>query len=158
MAEMNALKQTETIKTFSEQETLAAGQRFSENLKPGDIVLFFGGLGCGKTVMIKGICAGLGVSPETVNSPTFVLLNQYQGRIDRPVNIHHFDFYRLANLREIGETGFHEFCGDPDTVCLAEWAERLEENLPEQYWRISLAVNDDGARTVEIRTMTTSTA
>jgi tRNA threonylcarbamoyladenosine biosynthesis protein TsaE len=80
--------------TRSEDETIELGKRFSTILGPGDVVALFGDLGSGKTKFVQGVCIGLGVS-ETVNSPTFIIMNKYKGRL----TVYHFDFYRGEKCR-----------------------------------------------------------
>ena len=140
----------EKRRTTSEQETFAFGKEFSDQLRSGDMVLFYGGLGCGKTAMIRGIGEGLGINPSLINSPTFVLLNQYQGRIHGdPVVVNHFDFYRLGSVAEIMGMGFDDYQNDDEAVCLVEWAERLESSVCAPYWRIRMEMDSSGARSIE---------
>jgi tRNA threonylcarbamoyladenosine biosynthesis protein TsaE len=78
-------------------------------------------------------------------------MNQYHGFYkDDPLTIHHFDFYRLTSVREIHEIGFEDYQGDPESVSLIEWAERLENTVIEPFWRIYMSINDDDTRTIEI--------
>lgn len=118
----------------SELETRRIGRKLARTLKPGDILCLFGGLGAGKTVLTRGIAAGLGHDEESVRSPSFVLMNRYSGgRI--PLN--HFDFYRLEGSRSIPLLGYEEFLYG-EAVSVIEWPERLERLLPAQYLRIEL--------------------
>ena len=140
----------EKRRTTSEQETVAFGKEFSDQLRSGDMVLFYGGLGCGKTAMIRGIGEGLGINPSLINSPTFVLLNQYQGSLHgEPVVVNHFDFYRLGSVAEIVGMGFDDYQNDDGAVCLVEWAERLESSVSGPYWRIKMQMDSSGARLIE---------
>ncbi len=101
--------------------------------------------------MVKGIAEGFGVSPDIVNSPTFALMNVYRGwRGNIPVNISHFDFYRLGSLREIEEIGFWEYRDDEEAVCLVEWAERLGDALAGTRWEVRFALGQDGFRGIEV--------
>ena len=115
---------TGRFKTSSELETIELGKKFAGVLKPGDVVALYGELGVGKTQFVKGICAGLGVD-EPVTSPSFIILNQYNGRL----TVYHFDFYRVNELDEILDTGFEEFIYD-DGVSLIEWANYVVDILP----------------------------
>ena len=87
--------------TSSESETIEFGRFFSEHLFPCDVVALFGDVGSGKTVFIKGICEGL-KAEEPVHSPTFIILNEYSGRLaGNKIKIHHFDFYRVEKTKDI---------------------------------------------------------
>lgn len=121
------------ILSKSPGETARLGERLAGCLKGGDIICFFGDLGSGKTTLIKGIARGLNVSPAKVNSPTFVLMNAYEGRLP----LFHFDFYRLENIQGIGSIGYDEFLYD-DGVSVIEWADRLGTFLPEEYLKVEL--------------------
>jgi len=120
--------------TESPGQTADLGAALGAHALPGDFIALFGELGAGKTVFAKGFCAALGVNPATVNSPTFVLLNQYEGRLP----LYHFDAYRLDGGREeLAELGF--FDGELDEgVVILEWAERLGELLPDHALRIRI--------------------
>lgn len=92
-----------------------------------DIVLFRGGMGAGKTTLIKELCAVRGVE-DVVTSPTFALINEYRDKKDG--SIFHFDFYRIDKISEVLDLGYEEyFYGDG--LCLVEWPEKIEELIPE---------------------------
>jgi len=116
---------TTSWETRSEAETVSIGIEFAKNLLPGSVVALFGELGTGKTRLVKGICIGLGVK-ENVLSPTFTIVNEYEGE---KAKIYHFDFYRLARREELREIGFDEYLGG-EGICLIEWADRVREYLP----------------------------
>ncbi len=133
--------------THSAAQTRALGARFAALLSPGELVALSGELGAGKTCFIQGICTGLGVE-ETVNSPTFILMNQYSGR--RPgiaITISHFDFYRLSGAGELDSFGADEFF-DGDGICLVEWAERASERLPPRRWQVEMEYDGAGSRSL----------
>ncbi|MEE9291927.1 MAG: tRNA (adenosine(37)-N6)-threonylcarbamoyltransferase complex ATPase subunit type 1 TsaE [Acidobacteriota bacterium] len=111
---------TQTLVTHSESETTRAGVELAADLAPGDVVLLIGDLGLGKTVLARGIAAGLGVDPSEVHSPTFTLVNQYQGRVP----VHHVDLYRIERESDLGELGLEEILGG-EGVAIVEWGERL---------------------------------
>lgn len=117
----------------SPEETIGIGEHLGKWLKKGDIICFFGDLGSGKTTFIKGIAKGLKIGQKKVHSPTFVLMNVYQGRLP----LFHFDLYRLEDAQEISDLGCDEFFYD-DGVSVIEWANRLGTFLPEEYLRIDL--------------------
>ena len=126
------MKSTEILSN-DQDETLKLGKRISSRLKAGSIVCLFGDLGSGKTTLVKGIAQGLGIDPDVVNSPTFVLLNIYEGKLP----LYHFDLYRIEAVQEILALGYEEyFYGEGITV--VEWAQRLRHLLPEKYLRVEL--------------------
>lgn len=117
----------ERIVTHSEEETIAAGERFSQQLESGDVVALYGDLGSGKTRFVKGISRGLGVK-ETVASPTFTIINEHR---DGRFPLFHFDFYRLRSTAELDDIGFEEYIYG-NGICLLEWADMIREKLPEK--------------------------
>ncbi len=115
----------------SEEETKRCAQRFARKLKAGDIVFLKGELGSGKTTFVKGLAQAFKVAPKKVNSPTFVLMNYYKGKLP----VYHFDLYRLENPKAIDTLDFDEyFYGEG--ISLIEWPERLREHKPEQYYLV----------------------
>lgn len=115
--------------SHSPEQTRALGERLGRQLHPGEVVAFSGELGAGKTCMIQGVCAGLEIE-EVVNSPTFILINEYTGRAGgQPVNVYHFDLYRLRNQIELEALGAEEYFYSQG-ICLVEWAERAGAALP----------------------------
>lgn len=129
--------------TSSAAETVAFGRALAERLGPGAVVAFYGDLGSGKTTMIKGVAAGLGVS-ETVRSPSFVIVTEYQGRLP----VYHIDLYRLDDPAALEGIGLEEYLLG-DGVCLVEWAERAEKLLPADTIQVRLAVTG-GGRTISV--------
>ena len=121
------------VETNSEKETWELGKQLAESAKPGQVFSLIGDLGVGKTVLTKGMAAGLGIS-EPVNSPTFTILQVYEeGRLP----FYHFDVYRIADLEEMDEIGYEDyFYGDG--ICLVEWANLIEELMPENTIRITI--------------------
>ncbi len=121
------------IETRSPEETFALGEKLGREAKPGQIYTLNGDLGTGKTVFTQGFAAGLGIT-EPVNSPTFTILQVYEeGRMP----FYHFDVYRIGDVEEMDEIGYEDyFYGDG--VCLIEWANLIEEILPEEYTEIRI--------------------
>lgn len=109
----------ETV-TGSVAETEALAERLAASLRGGEVVLLSGELGAGKTAFVRGLARGLGVDPEEVASPTFVLVTSYPGRL----RLHHADLYRLAGNGDDRELGLEELPGR-DGVLAVEWSERL---------------------------------
>jgi tRNA threonylcarbamoyladenosine biosynthesis protein TsaE len=132
-----------SVVTNSGAETVELGARLGRLLRPGDFVALVGELGAGKTQFAKGIASGLDVDPGTpVTSPTYTILNIYQGRIP----LYHFDLYRLHGAEEIEELGFEEYFSGAG-ACVVEWAERLGEEMPAQLLTVSLEhAGADGRR------------
>ena len=103
--------------TDSTEATLALGRRLAAHLGAGDIVALYGGLGTGKTHLVKGVCAAYGVPETSVTSPTFTLVHEYTGRA---FPIYHIDAYRITRLQEFFELCYQEyFYGEG--LCLVEW-------------------------------------
>ena len=123
------------IISSSPEETIQFGQRIGSQLRGGEVVAICGPLGSGKTHLIKGIASGAGAKDSReVNSPTFVIVNEYSGRLD----IYHIDAYRLNSVSEFEMLGFDDYCY-PQSVVLIEWADKVEsaiENI--DYIRIEL--------------------
>src|SRR6266851_4838787 len=114
--------------------TQAFGQRLAERLFPGAVVALIGELGAGKTHFARAVAEGLGVADSrVVTSPTFVLVQEYHGRLP----IYHFDAYRLRHSGEFLELGAHEYF-EGKGVCLVEWADRVEDVLPKEHLRITM--------------------
>ncbi len=132
------------IITYGPNETMAFGERFSERLGPGSVVGLSGMLGSGKTCLIKGICRGLGIY-EPVTSPTFIIINQYRGRLP----VYHFDLYRINSAEELYELGYEEYFYGMG-VCLVEWAEKAGELLPEESIKVKLEYLGETERKIEI--------
>jgi tRNA threonylcarbamoyladenosine biosynthesis protein TsaE len=123
--------------TKSPEETIALGEEVAARLQPGDILCLDGDLGAGKTHLVKGIAQGLNIDPHTVQSPTYTLINEYQG----PLPLYHFDCYRMESPREALEIGAEEyFYGEG--VCVIEWPERISPLIPpEAQW---ISIRSDG--------------
>ena len=114
------------IETRSPEETFALGEKLGREAKPGQIYTLNGDLGTGKTVFTQGFASGLGIT-EPVNSPTFTILQVYEeGRMP----FYHFDVYRIGDVEEMDEIGYED-CFYGEGVCLIEWAELIEEILPD---------------------------
>ena len=114
------------IETNSEKETFELGKKIGENAKAGQIYTLTGDLGVGKTVFTQGLAAGLGIT-EPVNSPTFTIVQMYE---DGRLPFYHFDVYRISDPEEMYEIGFEEYI-EGEGVCFIEWANLIEEILPE---------------------------
>ena len=123
----------EIIETHSAQETFALGQRIGLEALPGQVYTLIGDLGVGKTVFTQGVADGLGIT-EPVNSPTFTIVQIYEeGRMP----FYHFDVYRIGDVEEMEEIGYED-CFYGEGLCLIEWANLIEEILPEKRHDISI--------------------
>ncbi len=136
------------IITHSPEETIELGRKLGSQLKGGEVVAICGPLGSGKTHLIKGIAAGIGAKDSrSVNSPTFVIVNQYVGRLD----IYHIDAYRLNSIAEFEMLGFDDYCY-PQSVVLIEWADKIEAALGSiDYVRIELEHSGKTTRVIHIK-------
>lgn len=121
------------LETNSAEETFAFGKRIGENAEPGMVYTLVGDLGVGKTVLTQGVAAGLGIEGP-VNSPTFTILQVYDnGRIP----FYHFDVYRIGDVSEMDEIGYEDYFYGQG-LCFIEWANLIEEILPEKYMEITI--------------------
>ncbi len=136
------------ITSNSPEETIELGQIIGLQLKGGEVIAVCGTLGSGKTHLIKGIAAGAGAKDRRdVTSPTFVIVNEYSGRLD----IYHIDAYRLKSVAEFEMLGFDDFCY-PQSVVLIEWADKIESALQAvDYTRIELSHAGRTKRKIHIK-------
>ena len=135
------------IETHDPEETFEVGRKIGMNAKPGQIYTLTGDLGVGKTVFTQGVAAGLGIT-EPVNSPTFTIIQEYE---DGRLPFYHFDVYRIGDLEEMEEIGYDDYFFGQG-ICLIEWAELIEEILPEK--RIEVTIEKDLERGFEYRKIT----
>ncbi|MCC7263928.1 MAG: tRNA (adenosine(37)-N6)-threonylcarbamoyltransferase complex ATPase subunit type 1 TsaE [Candidatus Latescibacteria bacterium] len=138
--------------SHSPEETRALGEQLGRQLQPGEVVAFSGDLGAGKTCMIQGVCAGLGIADQ-VNSPTFILINEYVGRASgQEVAVYHFDLYRLRSERELEALGAEEYFYGQG-ICLIEWPERAHAALPPRRREVVLEHCGPQSRRIVCRTL-----
>lgn len=124
---------TIVVETYSAEETFELGRKLGQEAESGEIYTLIGDLGVGKTVFTQGVAKGLGID-EPVNSPTFTILQSYEGG---RLPFYHFDVYRIGDVEEMEEIGYED-CFYGKGVCLIEWANLVKEILPEHYRRITL--------------------
>jgi len=136
-----------TLLSNSPENTISLGHTIGRQLRGGEIFGISGPLGSGKTHLIKGIATGAGAEDATrVTSPTFVLVNQYHGRLD----IYHLDAYRLDSIAEFEMLGFDDLC-TPESVVLIEWVDKVEQAICEcNYGRIELSHTGERTRSIRL--------
>ena len=132
--------------TESVNETLAIGKKLGRLLSPGDVILLTGELGAGKTCLVKGIADGLGIKGTRITSPTFIIINEYTGKIP----LYHIDLYRIGSIEDLRDIGMEELVYGKGVTAI-EWAERIKDTLPDERMEISLKWVDDKSRTIDIR-------
>jgi tRNA threonylcarbamoyladenosine biosynthesis protein TsaE len=133
--------------TKDAEETRALGERLASQLRPGDVVALIGDLGSGKTTLAQGICRGLGVK-EIVNSPSYTIVNEYDGRYP----VYHLDCYRLEGREDLLGLGYEEyFYGEG--ICIIEWAERAADLLPSRHIEVRLRRRTSTLREILIRSV-----
>lgn len=133
--------------THSTAQTETVAAEFAKTLRGGEVLLLSGGLGAGKTAFVRGLVRGLEGDENEVSSPTFALMNQYEGRL----TVRHFDLYRLSDAEEVYDLGFDEIFRSGDGVCAVEW----HSVAGEDFWRgmktIAIELNgEDGERTITV--------
>ena len=134
------------IQTHSPEETEAVGRKLAAQLRPGDVLAYYGDLGAGKTAFTRGLAAGLGVT-EPVTSPTYTIVNEYlSGRLP----LFHFDMYRLGSADELFDIGWEDYLARGG-ICAVEWSENVEEAMTGAL-RITITKDpaDETVRTITI--------
>ena len=126
----------QVFESYSEEDTFHLGETMGTEASPGTVITLRGNLGVGKTVFTKGFAVGLGIT-EIVNSPTFTILQIHEGG---RLPLYHFDVYRIGDVSEMDEIGFEDYVYG-DGVSLIEWADLIQEILPET--RISVEIEKD---------------
>ena len=119
--------------SFDAKDTFLIGKKIGENANPGQVYTLIGDLGVGKTVFTQGVARGLQIE-EPISSPTFTIIQIYEeGRMP----FYHFDVYRIGDVEEMDEIGYEDyFYGDG--LCMIEWANLIEEILPEHYFQVTI--------------------
>lgn len=123
-----------------------AAQKFVDEIGENKIFAFYGKMGAGKTTFIKAVCEALGVK-DVINSPTFAIVNEYLAGNGEP--IYHFDFYRIRKEQEVLDIGYEDYIYS-DCLCFMEWPELIEDLLPEDTVKVTIAEQEDGSRIISM--------
>jgi tRNA threonylcarbamoyladenosine biosynthesis protein TsaE len=134
-----------TFQTHSADETIALGEKIGALLKPGDIIAMTGTLAAGKTTITKGIAKALGVK-DTITSPTFCLISEYAGT---KMPLYHMDVYRLDSDEDFINLGVDDMLFG-EGVCIIEWSEKVQRELPKTTIWMTITPAEDGTRTIVI--------
>ena len=137
----------QVFESYSEEDTFHLGEMMGTEVSPGTVITLRGNLGVGKTVFTKGFAVGLGIT-EIVNSPTFTILQIHEGG---RLPLYHFDVYRIGDVSEMDDIGFEDYVYG-DGVSLIEWADLIQEILPET--RISVEIEKDLEKGEDYRRIT----
>lgn len=121
-----------------------AAKEFLDTIGDARVIAFYGSMGAGKTTFIKALCEQLGVN-DVITSPTFAIVNEYTAGNGEPV--YHFDFYRIKKIDEVYDMGYEDYFYSGN-LCLIEWPELIEDLLPEDALRVTIAQNPDNSRTI----------
>lgn len=132
------------VRSGSEEDTYQAGFSLGQKCAPGTVIAMRGDLGAGKTVFVRGLAAGLGLSAR-VTSPTFTIVNEYPGTVP----LFHFDMYRLSGSDDLFEIGWEDYLSRRG-VCAVEWSEITEDAFPENTVCVTITKLDDHTRNIEI--------
>ena len=124
----------------------SAAREFVAGMGDGKVFAFYGKMGAGKTTFIKAVCEELGVG-DVITSPTFAIVNEYESDT-QALTIYHFDFYRIKKIEEVYDMGYEDYFYGGG-LCFIEWPELIEELLPEDAVKVTIAEQEDGSRVVE---------
>lgn len=135
---------SQVFRSESVAQTEEYGRLLAEELTAGTVIAFFGGMGMGKTAMVRGIAAGRGLNRDEVSSPTFALVHDYGGT----PSLIHFDMFRVKTWDDLYATGFFDYL-DAGCILVVEWSENIEAALPENTIRIHIQQVDEQTRLIE---------
>ncbi|MDH3891630.1 MAG: tRNA (adenosine(37)-N6)-threonylcarbamoyltransferase complex ATPase subunit type 1 TsaE [candidate division Zixibacteria bacterium] len=133
------------IVSHGETETQALASKLVPLLRPGDLLVLKGELGAGKTVFVRGLAEALGLDTETVNSPSYTVVNEYPG--ERP--LFHFDLYRVQDPSELYEIGWDDYLGRRGLI-VVEWGDKAAECLPPAYYLVDFQIIDEKTRQINL--------
>ena len=127
---------TETFHVKNEAETIKIAENLAQTLKGGELILFDGDLGAGKTFFTGALCEALGVERRSVSSPTFVIMKKYQGKF----TVYHWDFYRVSDIDELYIADFPEYLKSDNSITIVEWASMFRECWENYQPRIEISI------------------
>lgn len=133
------MKLPHSVTVKSEEETAKLASEFADGISAGDVIVLNGQLGAGKTFFVKQTLLKLGI--DTVNSPSFAIINEYKGKI----KYYHADFYRLKNIGELYDIGWQDYLND-EAVLFIEWGNLIPAALPNKRLEIEIFLNEDFSR------------
>lgn len=136
----------ETVQSSSPAETIKIAKEFAKTVKPGDVICLEGNLGAGKTHFVRGFVQGVGLPGDVVSSPTFTIINEYEGELP----IYHFDCYRLEHVEEALEIGAEEYLYG-DGVCIVEWPDRIRDLLPPSSKHVTFSITGKNKREISFQ-------
>ena len=142
----NDSDRTWVFRLRSVKATEDLGRAIGRQLGGGEFIALIGELGAGKTVLVRGIATGIGISSDQVTSPTFTLLHEYSGRL----HLVHADLYRINNLEDLRSIGLEDYYS-PSSAVVIEWADRMGPEMPEDYLRIHLTHGQRHTRLATIK-------
>lgn len=134
------------VSTENAEETIALGERLGALLGVGDVVALTGDLGAGKTTLVKGIAAGMGITAD-ICSPTFTLIREHSGEVP----LYHVDLYRLSGIVEVDTIGVEEYIYGSG-VTIIEWADRMQSLLPAERLDVELRIEGETRRRIVLTT------
>ena len=142
--------------TTSEKETKEFAEDFAKELSGGEVICFSGDVGSGKTMFTQGLCKGLGVENDYVNSPSYIIMNEYSTKTN--MKIYHYDLYRICSLDELTEIGYYDHTNTEkkNQIAIIEWSEMLDDEKPEDRVEIEIKILDTTKREIFINYENTS--
>ena len=136
---------SQTLKINSLAEIDDAAKEFLKRIGDAKIIALYAPMGAGKTTFTTALCRALGVEEDAVSSPTFSIINEYKTGDGK--SLFHFDFYRIDKIADALDIGYYDYI-DSSCMCIMEWAENIEEIIPENTLRVNIKVEEDGSRTL----------
>lgn len=133
------------FKSHSVEETQAVGRHIANRLNGNEVIGISGDLGAGKTQLVKGICSYFGIDSDEVSSPTFSIVNEYDGNI----KIYHFDFYRIKSEDELWDIGIEDYFTFPG-LKLIEWFELAPDVMPETFVKVQIQSPNENERKIDL--------
>ena len=142
-----------TVTTNSEEETKKFAETFANRLTGGEVICFSADVGAGKTMFTQGLCLGLGVENDYVNSPSYIIMNEYTTKNN--LKIYHYDLYRICSLDELTEIGYYDHTNidNKNQIAIIEWSEMLDEEKPDERIEIEIKIINTTKREINIKSI-----